>query len=97
MALTYADSSTLMNDMNFRGRIKVAMLKFSTAIMNEPTATPAHNSRYKWAQQAMGQPDQWAATLQPSVVMDPNVQSAGSTIDDATLQGAVEAVIATFI
>lgn len=97
MALSYSDSSALMNDTAFRGRIKVAMLKFASSIMAEAPATPAHNARYRWAQQAMSQPEQWATTLQPNVVMDPNVQSSGSTIDDATLQGAVEAVINEFI
>ena len=97
MALSYSDSAALMTDTTFRGRIKVAMLKFAGSVVNEAPTTAAHNSRYRWAQQAMSQPDQWSQTLQPNVVMDPNVQSNGSAVDDAGLQGAVEAVINEFI
>ena len=97
MALSYSDSAALMNDGTFKGRIKVAMLKFAGSVVNEAPTTAAHNSRYRWAQQAMMQPDQWATNLQPNVVMDPNVQANGSAVDDTTLQGAVEAVINEFI
>lgn len=97
MALSYSDSAALQNDMAFRGRVKVAMLKFALSIMNEASNAPAHNARYRWGQTAMQGPDQWAANIQPTVVLDPNVQSNGSTIDDPTLQSAVEATINQFI
>ena len=91
--MTYDESSTLMNDMTFRGPVKVALLKYATSIIAEASDITAHNSRYKWAQMAFQNPDITAAQLQPPTVMDPAVQSAGSAIDDNTLQGAVEAVI----
>ena len=93
MSLTYDDSSALMSDQTFRGRIKVAMLKYANAILDESAAVPAHNSRYKWAQQVMQQPDMNAQNLQPPVVMDAAVQDAGKNIDDAGLQGAVESTV----
>jgi hypothetical protein len=91
--LTYEQSASLMSDMEFRGRIKVAMLKFANSILDESGAVPAHNSRYKWAQQAMSQPDMYAMNLQPPVCMDAAVQDAGKNIDDAGLQGAVESTV----
>lgn len=99
MALTYQESATLMGDFDFRGRIKVACLKFADSIIGELPSTPAHNSRYKWAQQAMQAPEATAQQVQPPTVMDSAVQTAGvdangkSLITDAALQGSVEAVV----
>jgi hypothetical protein len=86
-----------MMDGDFRGRVKVACLKFASSIQNEEPTVAAHNARMRWAQQCFQSPDQMAATIQPPTVMDPNVQSAGANIDDATLQGAVEATANKFI
>jgi hypothetical protein len=91
--LTYEESAALMNDMAFRGRIKVASLKFADYIMLEATSTPAHNTRTKWAQTAMISPDVVAGQIQPPVVMDSAVQTAGAEIDDAALQSSVETVV----
>ena len=91
--LDYTSSAQLMNDMVFRGRIKVACMKFATYIQNEPTTTVAHNTRFKWAQNCVMNPDMQAAQFAPSVVMDPNVQTDGDTITDAALQTAVETAI----
>lgn len=91
--MTYADSSKLMNDFDFRGRIKVALLHYANYILDEAPTVDAHNTRFKWAVQATQQPDITAQQLQPPVVMDSAVQSAGSSIDDATLQSSVETVI----
>lgn len=93
MALTYTDSAALMNDTVFRGRVKVACLKFATSILNEAGSTEAHGARSRWANNCVTQPDQVAATVTPPTVMDPNVQSSGSTIDDAGLQAAVETAV----
>jgi hypothetical protein len=97
MALTYQESSDLMNDFQFRGRVKVAMLNFCNYIYGEPASAPAHNARYRWAQQAMLGPDTWVNQITPQTVLDPNVQSAGSAIDDPTLQTAVEETCNKFI
>jgi hypothetical protein len=97
--MTYEESSALMQNVEFRGRIKVACLKYGTYIMDEPSSTPAHSSRIRWAQNTATAPDQAAANLQPMVVMEPSVQAAGvnaegdSLITDAALQTAVEATV----
>ena len=91
--LDYSTSSELMNDGTFRGRIKVALVKFATSIQNEPTATPAHNSRFKWAQTALVNVDYQVNQFTPPVVLDPAIQSAGDTISDSGLQGAVETAV----
>jgi hypothetical protein len=93
MAMTYDESAALMNDMAFRGRIKVSALKYADSILGEPTGTPAHNTRLRWASNCEQNPDMTATQLQPPVVMDGAVQAAGSTIDDTALQGSVEAVV----
>ena len=88
-----------MTNPTFRGRIKVAALKFSSYIFDEATSTPAHSSRVRWATTTATQPDQSAAQLQPMVTMDGAVQTAGvdekgnSLIDDPGLQTAVESVV----
>jgi hypothetical protein len=91
--MTYQESAALMNDMDFRGRCKVAVLKYASSIMIEAVTVPAHNSRYKWAQNTFMQPDLVAMQVQPPTVMDPGVQSAGAAVTDAALQGAVETVV----
>ena len=101
MALTYEESATLMNDFAFRGRVKVACLKYSTYILDEPPNTPGHSARIRWAQGTTLNPEQSAATVQPSVVMDAAIQSAGlasppdtgSAATDAEVQSAVEGVV----
>jgi hypothetical protein len=93
MALTYDESAALMTDQAFRGRVKVACLKYADSIMNEPTTTPAHNTRLRWATQCDQNPDGVATQIQPPTVMDAAVQDAGATITDTALQGSVEAVV----
>ena len=91
--MTYDESAALMIDVAFRGRVKVACLKFADSIMGEAETVPAHNTRLKWAQSTFVNPEFAAAQVQPATVMDPAVQAAGATIDDAALQGSVETVI----
>lgn len=91
--MTYEESSALMVDVAFRGRVKVAMLKYSTYIFGEPPGTVAHSSRYRWATTVSQQPDMEAAKTQPMVVMDAAVQAAGAAITDEALQTSVEAVV----
>lgn len=93
MALSYTESATLMTDINFRNRIKVASLKFADYISGEGNTVPAHNTRMKWAQSVVNAPDTVAGNIQPSVVMDPAVQDQGSTISDPDLQQAVETTV----
>jgi len=91
--MTYDESSTLMTDMTFRGRIKVACLSFATYILNEAVSTPAHSSRVRWAQSVAQSPDMQASQVQPMVVMDTQVQADGAAITDANLQTAVETTV----
>jgi hypothetical protein len=94
MALSYQQSSDLMQNGNFMGRIKVACLHYATYIYGEASSVTAHNTRRNWAQSVFQNPQQQAMNIQPVVVMDPNVQSSsagdGSDVDDAMLQSAVE-------
>jgi hypothetical protein len=93
MALTYEESFTLMQDPTFRGRVKVAVLKFADSIMGEAPTVPAHNTRLRWASGAFQNPDAVAAQTAQPVVMDSAVQAAGATVTDVALQGSVEAVV----
>jgi len=93
MALTYEESAALMQDSVFRGRVKVSCLKFAGSILDESPSVPAHNTRYRWAQQCEQQPDLVAGQIQPPTVMDPAVQADGAAISDGALQGSVETVI----
>ncbi len=93
MALTYDESAALMNDPAFRGKVKVAMLRYCDTILIESDSVMGHTSRVRWAQQAMMQPEMWVSQLQPNVVMDPAIQEAGTASTDAQIQAATEAVI----
>jgi hypothetical protein len=91
--MTYAESNTLSNDMEFRGRVKVSALQYANAIMIEANTVAAHNTRVRWAQNTMQNPDMVAGQLTPPVCIDPAVKAAGKDIDDLALQGAVEATV----
>jgi len=91
--MTYLESAALTADPEFRSRVKIAVLKYSDSILIEASSVPAHNTRVKWAQNAMQQPDMVANQIQPPTVMDPAVQQDGAAVSDASLQGAVEAVV----
>lgn len=90
MTLTYEQSSELMNDATFRGRVKVACITYARYITDEPSNTPGHSTRIKWAQQTLINPEVAVTQVTPTVVMDSAVQQDGSTITDPALQGAVE-------
>lgn len=90
MPLTYAESATLMSDPAFRDRVKIACLKYADYIANEASSVGAHNTRYKWALDAMKAPDATASGLTPTVVMQASVQDQGGAITDSDLQVAVE-------
>jgi hypothetical protein len=82
-----------MQDLAFRGRVKVSCLKFADYILLEAATTPAHNARVRWATSTFQMPEQAAIQVQPPTVMDPAVQAAGAAITDAGLQSAVENVV----
>lgn len=93
MALDYLQSSTLMLDPTFRGRVKVACLKFADYISDEPITTPAHSARLRWAGNVWQSPDMAAANVTPQTVMEPQVQTDGDKVTDVDLQVAVETVV----
>jgi len=88
--LTNEQSSLLMTDLTFRGRIKVCCLVLAKYILEEPVTQPAHNTRTKWAQRAYQMPDTVAMEAHPPTVMEPLVQTNGSEISDKDLQTSVE-------
>ena len=91
--MTYVESAALMNDAEFRGRVKVAALKYADSILVEANTVPAHNTRERWALNTFQNPDMVAGQLQSPVVMDAAVQAAGAAITDAALQASVETVV----
>ncbi|HEX4594007.1 MAG TPA: hypothetical protein VH157_07015 [Bryobacteraceae bacterium] len=93
MALTYEESAALMTDGAFRGRIKVACLKFADSILIQSAPVANRTAQVRWATQMFQQPDTIAAQVQPPTVMDGAVQIAGAAITDAALQGSVEATV----
>ena len=91
--MTYDESAALMQDFQFRGRIKVACLTFAAYIFNEAASVAGHSSRLRWAQQTFMNPDQSATQAHAPVVMDAAIQAAGAAVDDPALQTAVENVV----
>jgi len=91
--MTDEESAALMNDLVFRGRIKVSALRYADTLTIQAVPASSHTSLLRWSWQTIGSPDVMAQSLQPSVVMDAAVQQDGASISDAALQGAVEATI----
>ena len=92
-ALTYDQSAQLTTDGTFRGRVKIACLHFAKYISNEAPNVASHNSRYRWAQSCIQNPDMTAQNIQPNVVMQDQVQAQGTNITDADLQTATETAL----
>ena len=84
--LSTEQSAELMNDMSFRGRVKVCCLTYAMRLLTEVQG----QGRLRWAQATMQGPDTSAMQIIPAVVMQPAVQSQGTGIDDGTLQFATE-------
>lgn len=95
--LDYNQSYALMNNFDFRGRVQVACLSYAQYITLEPSNAPAHNTRLRWANSVFQNPNQVANQTTPPVVMNPNVQQAGSAVTDESLQAAVQAVVDEFM
>lgn len=93
MAMTNEESAALMTDPAFRGRVKVACLKYADTIMIDAEAAAGRTAQLRWAAQTFQQPDITAQQVQPPTVMDAAVQQAGAAITDTALQGAVESVV----
>ena len=93
MALTYQDSADLMNDAAFRSSFMVACLKFADFIAAEANDVTAHNTRLRWANNCMANPQMTAMQVQPTTVMQDAVQTEGAEISDADLQVAVETAV----
>lgn len=90
MALTYQELFALRGDADFRGRTSVACVKFAEYITGEASNTPAHSTRYKWAQTTLVQPEVAVNQVIATVTNDPAVVEQGATITDAALQSVVE-------
>ena len=91
MAMTYEESAALMQDMAFRGRVKVAALNYAQYLSLQ-VATASSNATMMWVQQTFRSPDAMAQTLTPPTVMNPNVQAAGTDVSDDALLAAVQSV-----
>lgn len=97
MAIDYAATAALMVDRDFHGRSQIACLKFATYIAGEDAGVPAHNTRLRWAQQTIANPQTSVAQIMTTLVMDDKVQQAGTAITDPDLQSAVETSVNKFI
>jgi hypothetical protein len=99
MAMTSDQSAALMSQPQFRGRVQVCCIKYSDSIRSANSSAIGHVSLERWADSVYNQPTQVASQVQPFVVMDPAVQTAGvdaeglSLVGDVELQGAVEATV----
>jgi hypothetical protein len=93
MALTYEQTYALTADPIFRGRVSVGLVHFADYITAEPASTPAHSTRYKWAQTTLVSPDIAVQQTINTIVNDAAVQQEGAAITDAALQGVVETAV----
>lgn len=88
MAMSLTDSANLINDITFRGRVKVAALQYAQYLQLQ---SGLNMSKANWVQRTMQAPDQVALQLVPAVVMSPNVQQAGgAAVSDPDLIAATQ-------
>jgi hypothetical protein len=92
--MTYEETNSLTKDAIFRGRTAVACTHYAVFITDEPASTPAHSTRYKWAQTTLGNPEAAVNMVITTVCNDQAVQDApGAAITDAALQTTVETAV----
>jgi len=104
MPLTYDQAGALQSNIPFGLRVKVALVKFANYIANEEPSVAQHAARWRWASNTLQNLDGVLRQVQPNVVMQPAILAGDidatdgdSTVDDATLQTAVETVANQFI
>jgi hypothetical protein len=83
------ESANLMNNPDFRNRVKASALQYALFIQTQPNNS---NSRANWAQRMLQSPDQMATQLAGGVVMNVNVQQGGENVTDQNLAAAVQVV-----
>lgn len=83
--LSLEQSSQLMNNPAFRGRVKIAAMKFALLILQGAGQSQA---RLKWAQNTIGNPELSGANAMGVVTVQSQVQTAGSEITDEQLDAA---------
>jgi hypothetical protein len=93
MSLTYEETYDLSKDAVFRGRVAVASTHYAVFITDEPANTPAHSTRYKWAQSTLANVEGAVAMVITTVCNDAAVQTDGAAITDAALQSTVETAV----
>jgi hypothetical protein len=91
--LTYEQTYALTKDAIFRGRVAVGCTHYAVFITDEPANTPAHSTRYKWAQNTLGNVDSAVNMVITTVCNDTAVQTDGAAITDAALQSTVETAV----
>jgi len=91
--LTYEQTYTLSKDPVFRGRVAVGCTHYAVFITDEPASTPAHSTRYKWAQNTLANVEGAVAMVITTVCNDSAVQADGAAITDAALQSTVETAV----
>jgi len=91
--MTYEESAELMNDRTFRGRCKVALLRYADSILIGRNNPDISNALMRWAQMTFSTSDMVVGQIQGPVVMDAAVQQWGPAINDENLQRAVEVVV----
>jgi len=104
MPIDYDQAGALQTNIPFGLRVKVALVKFANYIADEAPTVAQHAARWRWASNTLNDLDGTARKLQQNVVMQQSILDADidatdgdSTVDDATLQTAVETVANQFI
>jgi hypothetical protein len=95
--LTYEETNSLTKDAVFRGRVAVGCTHYAVYITDEPANTPAHSTRYRWAQSTLGNVETAVNQVITTVCNDASVQADGAAITDAALQSAVETAVQKLI
>ena len=102
MALNYSQSASLRTNTAFQGRIAIAAQHWADYLLGGSinAADPVARRKFQYALTVYQNGIMIATQLQPLVASDSNIQAADidpttgdSTIDDATLQTAVETAI----
>lgn len=91
MALNLADRLAILSVI--RPRIRAAVINYALYIHGEATNTANHANRLIWAKSTLAAPDPVIERVQLHVLNQPDYLDDGSSIDDATLTGAVETAI----
>lgn len=97
--MSLATDFQLISNLDFKGRVTIAILRAATAIKNEDPSTPLHAQRLVWALalNSFQTADAMAGQFLPNVIANPTISAAGPAATDGDIEFTVNGLVNQYI